>query len=231
MWLADTCDTDSLPPDNPRDLVTRSESMARRKREQAISRVLVRHALSRYCEVRFGDWKFIYNAHGRPEIAPGLTSMPLRFNVSHTAGLIACGVTLSHDIGVDVESIDAANDGEHLARRYFAPQEALNIASEPLFSQRELFLSYWTLKEAFLKAVGRGLSVQLDKVRFRFDGTKVGVDFNSELGEEPSTWQFEHYRPTARHYLALAVRCGRGVTVRVQGAWVSLDQLRSAGSL
>lgn len=223
VWLARTSDTGSSSTSGA--LATRAELLARRKREQAMSGALLRHTLSRYCSVHYRDWKFTYNDFGRPEIAPGLTSLPLRFNLSHTTGLIVCGVTLGRDVGVDVESLDIPDAGQHLAARYFALHERQEIADQPPSSQRELFLFYWTLKEAFLKAIGRGLSVPLDKVRFRLHATQVVADFDVGLTELPSAWQFEHYRPTARHHLAVAARCGGGAGLRVHGAWVALDQI------
>lgn len=226
VWLAHTGDADSHTTKSAS--VTRSEALARRKREQTMSDALLRHTLSRYCTVHYRDWRFNYNDYGRPEIAPGITPLPLRFNVSHTAGLIACGVTLSRDIGIDVESLDISDGGQHIASRFFAPQEIQEIASQPPSGRRDLFLSYWTLKEAYLKAVGCGLSVPLDKVQFRLDTTQVEADFDAGLAEQPSAWQFAHHRPTARHHLAVAVRRGHGVALRVDRAWVALDQVRLA---
>ncbi len=227
VWLARTCHSGPSPASGA--LTTRIESLARRKREQAMSGALLRHTLSRYCSVHYRDWKFTYNDFGRPEIAPGLTSLPLRFNLSHTSGLIACGVTLGRDVGVDVESLDIPDGGQQLAARYFAPHERQEIAKQAPTGQCDLFLSYWTLKEAFLKAVGRGLSVPLDKVSFRVDATQVEADFDAGLAELPSAWQFAHYRPTARHHLAIAARRGYGAELRVHSAWVALDQAGLAG--
>jgi 4'-phosphopantetheinyl transferase len=225
VWLAEIPDTDFRSKAGQNHRITRTKSIARRARERAIGRALVRQTLSRYCPIRFDEWRFTLNNHGRPEIAPGITQVPLRFNLAHAGGLYACAVTLDCDIGVDVESVDAADDVERLASRFFASAEAEDIASAPALLKRELFLSYWTLKEAFVKALGGGLSIRLDKVRFRFDPTTVRADFDADLAEQPHDWQFACFRPTTCHHLAIAVRSGQGVSMHVHSAWVSLDRL------
>ena len=82
----------------------------RDRRAFLMTRALVRTTLSRYAPVAPADWRFITNAHGRPEILDRPAGVPdLRFNISHTDGLIACAVTIGREVGVDVEHI-----GRHL---------------------------------------------------------------------------------------------------------------------
>src|SRR5262245_55994713 len=96
-----------------------------------MTRALVRTMLSRYAAIKPADWKFIANVHGRPEILDRPAGVPdLRFNISHTDGLIACAVTIGREVGVDVENI-----GRHLihdvAGRHFAPKEVSDLRQLP----------------------------------------------------------------------------------------------------
>jgi hypothetical protein len=78
----------------------------RDRRQYLVARALVRTTLSRYAPVDPRAWQFRTNCSGRPEIVGNAGVPPLRFNVSHAPGLVALGVTLERDIGVDVENTE-----------------------------------------------------------------------------------------------------------------------------
>jgi 4'-phosphopantetheinyl transferase len=199
---------------------------------------LARTSLSRYADIEPQAWRFQRGKHGRPEIVlPGdapaggvfvapdpvavpaaaePTSVPtaavprLRFNLSHSGGLVACLVTLGVDAGVDVESTQRDLDMIRLADRFFSPEEAGEVRALTGAEQRERFFSYWTLKEAYLKACGRGLSIPLRQVSFRLaKGNSIGVRFAASLEECEGDWQFEVLRPLRNHLLAAAIRRGQ----------------------
>jgi 4'-phosphopantetheinyl transferase len=153
----------------------------------AVAHTLVRSVLSLYADVEPQAWRFSTGPHGKPEIAHPGGLPPLRFNLSHTAGLSACAVTLDRDIGVDVEMTGRRVARMEIARRFFAPQEAAAVEAEP-----ERFFDYWTLKEAYIKATGRGLSMPLREA--------------PSLGEQPPGWHFFRDIPSPRHLCAVAVR-------------------------
>ena len=105
--------------------------------------------------------------HGRPEILDAPPGTPdLRFNISHTDGLIACAVTIGREVGVDVEHI-----GRHLthdvAGRFFAADEVTDLRGLPFEDQQRVFFDYWTLKEAYIKARGFGLALPLGEFRLQ----------------------------------------------------------------
>ncbi|XP_065001084.1 uncharacterized protein LOC103981281 isoform X4 [Musa acuminata AAA Group] len=132
-----------------------------------LSRVLVRTTLSRYtdCKVNPRLFKFRKNRFGKPEVEHqnGCLWVPpsLQFNISHTSSMIACGVTVDVPIGIDIEEKrrKPVNNILSLAHRYFSPYEVQYLASfmDPESRQSE-FLRLWTLKEAYVKALGRGFS-------------------------------------------------------------------------
>lgn len=122
---------------------------------------LLRVLLSRRAHVAPGDWRFASAPLGKPY----LVSPPrdLAFNLSHTRGMAAVAVAEARDIGVDVEALAQTRDVLRVAERFFAPGEAAAIrAATGVEARNDLFFSIWTLKEAVVKAEGRGLSRGLD---------------------------------------------------------------------
>jgi 4'-phosphopantetheinyl transferase len=188
----------------------------RTKREHLVGRALVRTTLSRYAPVDPGAWRFREGERGRPEIDAPAGFARLRFNLSHTTGLVALAVALDRDVGVDVEDAARQRTTVEIADRFFSPREVADLHALPAAAQRDRFFTYWTLKEAYIKAVGLGLAIPLDHFSFLLEpGAPVGIAFAPERDDDPADWQFATDRPSDRHHLAVAVRRGRGVDVRV----------------
>jgi 4'-phosphopantetheinyl transferase len=182
----------------------------RGRREYLLTRDLVRTTLSRYADVDPRAWRFRVGPSGRPEIdpidaAPG--EPPLRFNVSHTAGLVVCAVARERAVGVDVERWDRPHRAEALADRYFAPDEAAAVRAAPPHARNSLFVRLWTVKEAYVKARAATLATALRDAAFAVDpdGT-VRARFADRTGDDPAGWQFVLLAPTRKHCAALAVR-------------------------
>jgi len=171
-----------------------------------ITRALVRRALSRYDDVPPEVWRFRAGAHGRPEIAE--PASPLCFNLSHTRGLVVCLVGRRREVGVDVEAIRTGRPWLELASRFFAPAEATALRRLDAGEQPGRFLEYWTLKEAYVKARGLGVTIPLAQLAFELPaaaGSPVRVRFEPALGDDPLRWQFSVRRFGADHVLATVV--------------------------
>ncbi|NKB76462.1 MAG: 4'-phosphopantetheinyl transferase superfamily protein [Gammaproteobacteria bacterium] len=180
------------------------------RHQYLITRALVRSVLSLYANIEPDQWRFIKNAYGRPEISPLLPRQKpysnLRFNLSHADGLIICGVTTNHEIGVDVENLTRTNDVLGIADRYFSSTEVTELFSQPNTHQRARFFDYWTLKESYIKAKGMGLSLPLDQFSFHVpQNTPITISFDPRLKDNPDHWRFWRYRPSNEHQIALAV--------------------------
>ena len=116
--------------------------------------------LSRFADVPPGAWEFTTGEYGKPDIAAPSTR--LRCSLSPTAGMAACAVIRDRDIGVDVELRSRTTPIE-VAARFFSSRETHDLLTLDPARQPERFLEYWTLKEAYLKARGFGLSLPLDQ--------------------------------------------------------------------
>jgi 4'-phosphopantetheinyl transferase len=118
----------------------------------------LRCVLGRYLGVPPGSIGFTYGPKGKPALAGG----SLEFNLSHSGKLAAMAVTSGGAVGVDVEEMRPLDDLELVAQRFFCPEEAAEVLSLPKAEQTAAFYRCWTRKEAYVKAIGSGLSVPLD---------------------------------------------------------------------
>jgi 4'-phosphopantetheinyl transferase len=185
------------------------------RRRYLLGHALVRTVLSAYSDVDPTDWRFVRNEFGRPE--PVLNAQQsLRCNLSGTLGLVACVITRVADAGIDVEDVARLADPMDLARHAFAPHEVEELESLGGEQQRFRFFEYWTLKEAYLKARGVGLSGQLSQAGFRF---KTDVLPTLSSASEAAHWQFQLSRPTPEHLLAVAVRKELEEPFRIVERW------------
>lgn len=190
----------------------------RDRRRFVLTRALVRTMLSRYASVAPAAWTFIANVHGRPEILDRPRGVPdLRFNLSHTEGLIACAVTIGREVGIDVEHIGRRLTHD-VAGRFFAPREVYDLNARPADERSRVFFDYWTLKEAYIKARGLGLALPLADFAFTLSpSAPPAITFEPALNDDPATWQFFQDWPTPRHRLGLAVRReGPDLPVRIR---------------
>jgi len=82
-----------------------------------VTRALIRTVLSRYSSTDPCDWPFEENRYGRPELSRKSNAPLIRFNLSHTSGVVACIVALERDVGIDVEDITRRTETIELADR------------------------------------------------------------------------------------------------------------------
>lgn len=186
----------------------------RHRREYLATRALVRTTLSRYGGIDPSEWRFSTNAHGRPAISSPEGSS-LHFNLSNTSGRVVCAVALEPEIGVDIEcEVDQAALLE-VADQFFAVSEQAALRALPAEKQRERFLTYWTLKESYIKAVGTGLDTPLDSFWFDIGGEAIRIAFERASADDATRWHFECCRLSPVHTLSVAVASKRGVRPRI----------------
>jgi 4'-phosphopantetheinyl transferase len=156
------------------------------------------------------DPRFRRGAFGKPELVPADDEPRLRFNLTHTDGLVACAISRDHDVGLDAEALDRRIDYAAIARDHFAVSEQAALQRAP--DKAETFMAFWTLKEAVAKSVGIGLAMPLAELEFTLD--PLSVRATTRHGAAAADCHLARYSPTPRHHLALAVRRTFGAAVQ-----------------
>lgn len=170
-----------------------------------VARGTLRLVLSRYLGIAPEDLVFRYGDHGKPELA---MDSDVQFNLSHAGDVALIAVARSRQLGVDVEPIRALPDADRIVERFFSSREVAVYRSLPSPARPEAFFTCWTRKEAFIKALGDGLTHPLDA----FDVTVCP--------EEPAAlrWVRGVASPPPWHFEALSIDPGYAATVVVEGA-------------
>jgi 4'-phosphopantetheinyl transferase len=149
---------------------------------------------------------FVIGEHGKPELAHA-EHAGVRFNLSHTKGLVACGVTEGDDLGVDVEQIERKLEIDSLARSVFSDDEQATLALIQGAARRERFFQHWTLKEAYVKAMGRGISLPLRSLHVRIvEASAPALEFRPPFEDDANAWHLATQTLHGRHVLGVAVR-------------------------
>ena len=156
---------------------------------------------------------FSHSANGKPELARAET--PLQFNVSHTRELAVFAVTRSHPVGVDVEWLGATREAEGIVASRFAPEEQAEFAGLPEAMKQRGFLQGWTRKEAFIKALGRGLGYDLASFAITLVGPARLLRVAADAGHV-SDWTLADLPLSPNHCAAVAVR-GANIRIKDEG--------------
>jgi 4'-phosphopantetheinyl transferase len=146
------------------------------------------------------DWTFTAEPCGKPFVAGGQGP---HFNLSHCDGLVACALSSDVPLGVDVEPVDRRAPLD-VAEYYFAPDERAWLFGLPEAERPRGFFRLWTMKEALIKATGKGVSQGLHAFAISFDPLRV--TFPGPARAEPGKWRFVQETIGEGHLLGLAWR-------------------------
>lgn len=158
------------------------------KREQFIAaQAGLRRVLASYLKMPAATVEFAYGEHGKPSVA---THPGVGFNMTHSADLALVAVAAGLRIGVDLEWARRERPFLRLARRYFTSGEHDWLAGVPEGRRPEAFYRTWTLKEAYLKAVGTGLTVPPDRFELDLDRSPGALRSTELPGDRAEAWCF-----------------------------------------
>lgn len=145
------------------------------RRRFARTRSVLRCLLGRQLGREPARLVFAPGPHGKPALADQPPE-GVRFSVSHSGDLALIALAAGSDVGIDVERIERRVEFRALARENFSPEEALAVEALPEEEGRIVFFRLWTIKEAYLKATGAGITGGLANPRVRLGADAVALD-------------------------------------------------------
>ncbi|MDB4949108.1 MAG: phosphopantetheinyl transferase [Gemmatimonadetes bacterium] len=167
-------------------------------------RGVLRALLGRYLGTDPRAVRFGYTAHGKPHLAPVAGGPDLRFNLSNTETLALAAFALGRDLGVDLERVKPMPDAADIAARFFSAPENEAFRAVPPASRELAFFTCWTRKEAYIKAVGEGLSMPLDRFDVAFaPGEPARLLATRPDPAEAARWTLRELEPGEGHVGAL----------------------------
>lgn len=179
----------------------------RDRRRFVIARGALRELLGRYLATPPALIRFAYNEFGKPVLwrdAGGL-----RFNVSHSHEAALYAFTLGREVGVDVELLRDDFASLEIAERFFSEAEVRALASLPAELRTQAFFNCWTRKEAYIKALGEGLSHPLDRFTVSLKpGEPARLVSTVQDPREAGEWSIVDLKPFGGYAAALAIRAG-----------------------
>jgi 4'-phosphopantetheinyl transferase len=191
---------------------------------------LARAVLSEATGHPTGFWRYAKAPFGKPALHPSCAVDGLRFNISHTRGMVVCALARNDELGVDVEAADRRTNFR-IADRFFAPEEARLVLAAAPEERARLFFRLWTLKEAFIKATGEGLRRPLDSFSFRLDPVRIAFHPEREdrpRHDDPAAWHFAEMLSAPERPVSLAVHRPIHRAVRLDVGGMAAEQVMAA---
>jgi 4'-phosphopantetheinyl transferase len=185
----------------------RAQKFIRGKEAYIASRWLLRKVLARYTGSAPEAVTLLRSNRGKPFLAQS----NIQFSLSHSShwALLAVGDALL--IGADIEEVKTTRDLTGIAESYYHHNEFTRLQGLDTATQADYFYRLWTLKEAFFKATGSGISAGLDKIEFTLTANNISASIASELDAGSVYWQFQQWALSAHDYCALAYKDPRNL--------------------
>lgn len=180
------------------------------RRRYWVRRGQLRRLLAAYLDRPAEGLEFAYGDHEKPTVA-SQAALPagrrLEFNLSDSEDLAIYGVARGIEIGVDVEILRPMPDALSISESFFSAPERDMLRAVPDADTAEAFFNCWTRKEAYLKAIGKGLAEPLDSFVVTLVPGEAArfLDFVKVPGEV-GRWSLFHLRPTSDSIAAVALR-------------------------
>jgi 4'-phosphopantetheinyl transferase len=151
---------------------------------------------------------------GKPFLCPAINPSDIRFNISHSHTLMLVAVARARELGIDVEYHRDNIVAEQIPERFLSPREVVQLRALPLQLQQRAFFNCWTRKEAYIKALGEGLSHPLHSFDVSFaPDADAALRYVAGNPEELTRWSFHNIELGSSYSAALVVE-GSGCSVR-----------------
>lgn len=177
----------------------------RDRRRYVLARGVLRDILARYLETSPAHVRLTYGEYGKPALAEGREELCFNVSHSHDAALYACARV--RELGVDIEMLRADFASLEIAGHFFSAAEVRELRSLPEQQRTQAFFNCWTRKEAYVKALGSGLSHPLSSFAVSLTpGDPARLISTDEDPREAAEWSIIDLNPFQGYAAALAVR-------------------------
>lgn len=140
-----------------------------------IGELLARYCISRFAHVPTSEIVFKIDEFGKPYLDG---EEKIHFNVSHSHEFIACAIS-DTPVGIDIEKVRICDND--IAKRFFHEKEYDYLEKTLTEKKAEIFFELWTLKESYVKALGKGLSLSLKSFCVLPDTCHLGMEVFREI--------------------------------------------------
>ncbi len=171
-----------------------------------VGRAALRRILASRLAMEPAALRFSYGRWGKPALAAPRGAARLEFNLAHSEGVMLCAVAEARALGIDVERMRHDSDLLALAQRYFSSREQAMLAQLDPAERARGFIACWTRKEAYIKAIGMGLSAPL--ARFSVSLSPREPPELLEISDAPDAaglWSMSSFDPAPGFVAALVV--------------------------
>jgi len=170
------------------------------QRYSVVRRGILRTILGRYLGIDPSEIRFCYSPYGKPFLEQEISGGTLRFNLAYAHQLALFVFARGRDIGIDVEYVRSVPEADQIVEHFFSFQEKVLFHSLPSHVRQEAFLTWWTRKEAYIKAIGVGLSLPLDQ----FEVLSVSAQ-SPILLDYNGTWSLFDFVPEEDYVAAISI--------------------------
>ncbi|MBT8394857.1 MAG: 4'-phosphopantetheinyl transferase superfamily protein, partial [Bacteroidia bacterium] len=148
---------------------------------QTVSNGLLKSFIANYLNIETGKINFVQNEYGKPLLKPELNEIGLHFNISHSEHLGMFAFTIGKQLGIDIESVQEITNLNQIVDLCFSDFEKEWYYNSDPGLKKELFYKVWTGKEAYIKAIGKGLSFPLKEIEFKINSNN-SIEFQNVHG-------------------------------------------------
>jgi 4'-phosphopantetheinyl transferase len=180
---------------------------AQHRQHYIVARASLRRLLAERLRIAPRAVEFVETKYGKPRLASMHGPANVEFNLSHSGNIALYAFTRGCAVGVDVELIREVSDADGLAERFFSASETALLRALPVDRRSLAFLACWTRKEAFIKALGLGLSCPLDAFDVTIDPDAPARITRIEEGiDTVANWKMQGFTPYRGYIAAVACR-------------------------
>ena len=175
------------------------------RRDWILTRGLLRVFISNYLKFDPKKIEFEYNEFGKPFIVPNSESKNLSFNLSHSDGVVVFAFTRHKQVGIDVEKIGGVLNFPEVIELVFHNFEKEWFSKIPTNKKNEIFYKLWTSKEAYIKAIGKGLSFSPNKVSLELDSEENLIFKDIACEKDLTKWKLVSFKPFPDYISSIVV--------------------------